>query len=195
MPNNSATGGFLQQTSASIEGDALKHFIQELIVGVTGIVNTLVRPLWQANPPNMPSIETDWCAFGIQNQIPDANSYHKQLANGGAQLLRHEELEIYCVFYGNNAKINANKLRDGLEIGQNREILLLNGIGLKGFSNTKTFPELINNRYFERSDITMSLRREIRRDYQILHFLAADGTVYADDAASQPLIETWSVSN
>jgi len=195
MPNSSATGGFLQQTGASIDGVDLKQFLQQLIVNVTGLAGNLVRPLWQPNPPNIPGIEVDWCAFGIQNQIPDANSYHKQLDEGGAQLLRHEELEVYCVFYGPDAKINAGKLRDGLEIGQNREILLLNGIGLKGFSNTKTFPELINNRYFERSDITMTLRREIRRDYDILHFLSADGTVYADDAASQPLIETWSVSN
>jgi len=195
MPNTSATGGFLVQTGSSIEGQNLRRFLQSLIVGVTGIAATLVRPLWQRDPPNIPAIEVDWCAFGIRNQVQDDQAYQKQINEGKTELYRHEEMEIYCVFYGENAKINAGKLRDGLEIGQNRETLFLNGMGLIGFSNVQTVPELINNRYFERADITMNIRREIRRDYEILHFLAADGTVYADDAASQPLTEEWSVSN
>jgi hypothetical protein len=181
MPNTSATGGYLTQTSSSIDGQALRRFLQSVIVGVTGLNATLVRPMWQQNPPPIPSIDVDWCGFAIMTQRHEKGAFHEQLNAGGATLLRHEELDLLCAFYGPNCLVNAGLLRDGLElIAQNREQLFLAGMGVNGFSDITHAPELVNDRFFDRADITMTIQREIRRSYDILHFVGASGTVTAN---------------
>ncbi len=181
MPNSSATGGYLTQTSSSIDGQALRRFLQSVIVGVTGLNATLVRPMWQQNPPPIPSIDVDWCGFAIMTQRPEKGAFHEQLDAGGATLLRHEELDLLCAFYGPNCLVNAGLLRDGLElIAQNREQLFLAGMGVNGFSDIPHAPELVNDRFFDRADITMTIQREIRRSYDILHFVGASGNVTAN---------------
>ena len=181
MPNSSATGGYLTQTSSSIDGQALRRFLQSVIVGVTGLNATLVRPMWQQNPPPVPSIDVDWCGFAIMTQRPEKGAFHEQLDAGGATLLRHEELDLLCAFYGPNCLVNAGLLRDGLElIAQNREQLFLAGMGINGFSDITHAPELVNDRFFDRADITMTIQREIRRSYDILHFVGASGNVTAN---------------
>ena len=181
MPNTSATGGYLTQTSSSIDGSALRRFLQSVIVGVTGLNATLVRPMWQQNPPPIPSIDVDWCGFAIMTQRPEKGAFHEQLNAGGATLLRHEELDLLCAFYGPNCLVNAGILRDGLElIAQNREQLFLAGMGVSDFSDITHAPELVNDRFFDRADITMTIQREIRRSYDILHFVGASGNVTAN---------------
>ena len=183
MPNTSATGGYLTQTSSSLDGLALRRFLQSVIVGVTGIDATLVRPMWQQNPPPIPSIDVDWCGFSIMAQRPEKGAFHEQLNSGGATLIRHEELDLLCAFYGPSCLANTGLLRDGLElIAQNRAQLFLAGMGVTGFSDTTHAPELVNDRFFDRADITMTVKREIRRSYDVLYFLGANGTVTANRA-------------
>lgn len=192
MPNSSATGGYLTQTASSIEGQALRRFLQSVIAGVTGINATLVRPMWQQNPPPIPSIDVDWCGFGITAQRPEKGAYHEQ-GDTDATMLRHEQLDLLCAFYGPNCLSNAAILRDGIElIAQNREQLFLAGMGVWGFGDITHAPELVNDRFFDRADITMTINREVRRSYSILHFVSAYGTILADDAASQPLTQNFS---
>lgn len=178
MPNSSATGGYLTQSASSIDGLALRRFLQSVIVGVTGLGTTMVRPMWQQNPPPIPSIDIDWCGYAITSQRPEKGAYHEQLDSGGATMLRHEELDLLCAFYGPNCLVNAAILRDGLElIAQNREQLFSQGLGVNGFSDITHAPELVNDRFFDRADITMTISREIRRTYNILSFVGAYGNV------------------
>jgi hypothetical protein len=194
MSNTSATGGYLTQgTPAPSEGQALRRFLQAMLVGVTGLPNNLVRQSWEANPAPVPSIETNWMAFGIESQRSEAGDpYHRQRDDGSSLLIRHEELDVACIFYGPDAQQNANLLRDGLYLAQNRESMYSVGMGLVGFSETFHVPELINDRFFDRADITMTLRREVRREYPVLHFLAADGIIYANRHVTT-LTREWSV--
>jgi hypothetical protein len=195
MSNSSATGGYLTQSSSSIDGLALRRFLQSVIVGVTGLPAAMVRPMWQQNPPPVPSIDTNWCGFAIISQRPEQGAYHEQLNAGGANLLRHEQLDLLCAFYGPDCLVNAGILRDGLElIAQNREQLFSQGMGIDGFSDITHAPELVNDRFFDRADITMTVNREIRRTYNILHLVGAYGTIYAEDAEQQPLTEQINVS-
>jgi len=183
MPNTSATGGYLTQTASSLDGQALRRFLQSVIVGVTGLGATFVRPMWQQNPPPIPSIDVDWCGFAITSQRHESGAYHEQLDIGGSNILRHEDVDLLCAFYGPNCLINAGTLRDGVEmISQNREQLLLSGMGIKGFSDITHAPELVNDRFFDRADITMTIARQIRRSYDILHFIGANGGVVANRA-------------
>lgn len=190
MPNTSATGGYLVPTTGPLEDQALRRFVQAMLVGLVALAGDKVRPSRQKNPPPMPDVDTDWLAFWITNQKPDANPYHEQHADH-ATLIRHEEFDIMCSFYGPNCMGNAGKLRDGLYLSQNRESLFLASMGLVGFSDTTHVPELVNDRWFDRADITLTLRREIKRDYPILHFVAAYGTI-SGNRATETLSIDWS---
>ena len=77
-------------------------------------------------------------------------------------------------------------------LSQNREQLFSVGMGLVGFSDSVHVPDLVNDRYFDRTDITMTLRREIIREYPILHFLGANGQIIANRELNT-LTENWEV--
>ena len=53
-------------------------------------------------------------------------------------------------------------------------------------------PELINERFFDRADMTMTVRREIRREYRILPFVAANGLIRANRDI-ETLTREWAV--
>lgn len=183
MANTSATGGYLKQTSGSSEGLTLQRFLQEMIVAVTGLppivtAGDSVRPLWQPNPPPLPDISKDWCAFGIVSIAPDENSFIKPAADGlSSQLIRHETFDLRCSFYGASCIDYANRLHDGLELAQNREVIFIAGMGIVGFSNVTHVPDLVNDRFYNRADMTMTIKREVKKTYEVLSFLGASGTI------------------
>lgn len=192
MPNTSATGGYLVETSGPTETQALRQFLQSVIVGVTGLNGTRVRQNWQPDPPPMPAITVDWCGFGITSRRADANVYTQPLSDGtGMTLLRHETIDVLCSFYGPSCLDYASQLRDGLQLSQNREALFSVGMGLVGCSDVVHIPELVNTQWFDRADLTMTLRRVLGRIYSVLDFAKASGTV-VDDGTPQ-LTRSWSV--
>lgn len=179
---DSSTGGYLPpQPPLPLNDTELQHFFHDVIVGITGLDNTLVRPSWQINPPPIPAIEIDWAAFGITTQIHENEPAQVQISDSISEMRRHETLDILCVFYGPNAQSLSLCLRDGMYLAQNREPMLLAGMGLVGFNYNLHTAELINDRYFNRFDLTMIIRREVKRQFPILTFLQADGTLYADN--------------
>ena len=79
MSNTSATGGYLSPVYPEITGLELRRTIGEILVGISGLEATLVRPAYQENPPPSPSINVNWLAFFIQERRGDANSYQKEV--------------------------------------------------------------------------------------------------------------------
>ena len=180
MANTSASGGLLTPdlVTPPAEGMALDALIQTLVSGVSGLTPSLVRPRWQPTMPKQPAPSTDWCALGVTMVEADVNPalIHDPAANAGAggdRLLRHEEITVLCSFYGPNGQQNAGLLRDGMYVAQNTEILHLNLIGFVGVSGITTAPELVNEQWIKRYDITMTLRRQVVRTYQVQNILLA----------------------
>lgn len=192
MSNTSATGGYLTPDVATPDEDqALRRFLHDVLAGVTGLDNGLVRPAWQVNPPKTPDLDVDWLGFSVSEQRGDDAPFHEQHDDGSATLVRHEEVDVHCVFYGPGCMNFANRLRDGLYLSQNREALRSVGAGVVGFSPTVHSPELAGERFVDRSDVTMTLRREVKRDYPVLHFVGAYGEIDANRAGTT-LIREWS---
>ena len=181
MPNTSATGGTLTQVAGPLESIDLRRFIGTALAGLTGIATTLVRPSWQANPPPVPGIDVDWLAFAEQSRRADYDAYQSTPLTGlvSNQTL-HEELDYLLSFYGPSCVAISSALRDAAFISQNREAFKLAGMAVVGFSNITRAPELVNDRWFDRADMTMTIRREIRRQYSILSFVSANGTIHAN---------------
>lgn len=181
MPNTSATGGYLQQVAGPLEGLDLRRFIGTVLVGVSGFAPEMVRPAWQQNPPPVPGIDVNWMAFGITARRADNDPYQVEKDDGQRTLmLRHEELDIMLAFYGPDCLQKAAEVREGFELTQNTESLLLAGMAYIDLSDIIHAPELVNDRYFDRADTTLTIRREVRREYRILNFVSAYGAIHAN---------------
>lgn len=179
MANTSATGGYLAPTTAPLDDVALRRFMHGVIAGVTGLTSDKVRPAWQPNPPVRPGIEVNWSAYAIVNQVPEAGTaYQAMQADDSYKMKRHESFDVLVSMYGPLCQAYAGILRDGLEIAQNREALYLASMAYVGASATTHVPELVNDRWFDRADITLTFRREIVRDYPILPFVSTGGDIY-----------------
>jgi hypothetical protein len=71
-------------------------------------------------------------------------------------------------------------IRDGFQIPQNREALTYNNMGFVEISPYRKIPELINQRFFNRAECVVSLRRETQLTYSIPTLLSASGVIYTD---------------
>ena len=192
-PNTSATGGFLQPTSPpALEDDALAIALQATVAGITGIDGTLVRPRWQATPPQQPEAQVDWCGIGVLNEEPEGNMVmqHDPSGDGFSVSYQNVILEVMASFYGPNAGGYANILREGLLVTQNRDAmkaLNLNLVGEPG--GTKKAPVMVNNRWLNRTDISFRIRHLITRTWAIENIIAAGGTIYQQQGSSAGEVE------
>lgn len=179
--NTSATGGYLapENALAPTEDDALVDFLQSVIVGVSGVPGQFVRPRWQPEPPNLPPRSTTWIALGIDSRQPDTYAYvdHGGDAPGADNLQRHEVLNLRASIYGPAADSTAARIRDGLQIAQNREALQLANMGLVQTGNPIAVPSLVKEQWLYRVDLTIAIRRLIQRNYPVLNLVTAHGDV------------------
>lgn len=192
MPNSSATGGYLLPTNPILDGQALKDFIHDFLVGLTAIDNTLVRPAFQRNPIPAPDIDIDWLAFNISERRITNVSGLFYIGETLSQLI-YEDLDVVCYFYGTDSTLNASIARDAVRIGQNREVLFLNGFGLRGTSDIRYMPEFINEQFHDRCDVTITLTREIVKNYEILSVESAEGSLAAETNSGQAITNNWEV--
>jgi hypothetical protein len=85
---------------APLEDDDLDNAFQGLVVGITGLDQSLVRPRWQSNPPKQPEPTIDWCAIGVTSSQADTFAVVQHLfgdditAPAGDLLIRHETLDV-----------------------------------------------------------------------------------------------------
>jgi hypothetical protein len=202
--SDSSTGGYLLPLAdpAPLEGEPLNDFLQGWIVGITGLPGDMVRPRLQAEPPNIPSAGTAWAAIGTQVRPADEFPYvvHNPHANGGLgqdELHQHEDIEILCSFYdlstNGQADAYAALLRQGTAIDQNLEPLILNGMGLVACGAPVPLPSKLKTRWLYRVDITVTIKREIIRFYQVQNVIALDATLEAENAGGALLTRTITV--
>jgi hypothetical protein len=185
--NDSSTGGYLapDPATAPIDDAAFDAFMQQVVVGITGLPGTLVFPRWQPEPPDLPAFGTNWCAIGEVNVYPDiyAAVIHDPVANNGNgtdYLQRQETIELIASFYGPNCRSFCGMLRDGLQIAQNREVMSAAGMNLVETGNPRRAPVLIKNLWTDRIDQPFTIRRAILRSYPVLSLLSEAGTLVID---------------
>lgn len=188
---DSSTGGYLIAEAVSVptpetEDDAFLDFLHDVIAGITGMGATLVRPRYQPNPPTLPPKLTNWVAFGITDTDPDQTGYEAHFGEdeGRSAMVQYEDVALLLSFYGPGANNNAKMFRLGLLVGQNREALTAAQVGVKRFSGPTQAPLLVKEEWLYRTDLTVTLRRQIRRVYPILNILQGVGTIEVDKPPS-----------
>jgi len=166
---------------APVEDDDLDSVLQAMVVGITGLDATLVRPRWQTIVPKQPEPGTDWCSIGVVSSMPDANAYVQHLSGisisqpAGDVSQRHEELEVLVSFYGPHAKSNLGILRDGLWIEQNLYAAKASGLYFTGqMEPGRAAPEFINQQWIRRWDSALTFRRMAARAYLVNNIVSAE---------------------
>lgn len=179
--NTSATGGYLTPTSPLPEDDdVLASILHDFVVGLTGLVGSLVRPRWQPQPPTQPDASVTWAAVGAVNvdttsQWPDFNH-----TDGVSTQVEQQTIEVIATFYGPRSGSFASLFRSGLNVRQNLDVIGTFGIKLLSIGATTRVPELINTQYIARSDVTFRLVRELSRTYDIENVATAPVTYITD---------------
>ena len=184
--NTSATGGPLVPIPggpAPLEGQGLNRFLVPWIAGITGLPGNYVRPAWQSFPANPPITgATCWCAVAVpQRPILGFPQKTYDPVNNNVILKQWEQLLVLTSFYDDGvngqADFYCSVLRDGLFIDQNNELLFVNGIGLIGVGSILAVPTLINERWYYRADLEITLERLIQRTYPVENLLSATGSL------------------
>lgn len=177
MSNDSSTGGFIPPASspAPLADDALDALLQQLVVGVTGLPGNMVRPRWQQVVPKQPDPSTNWCAIGVTNISPDdyPSQIHSGTGNGSDTQTDHESITVTASFYGPNAMANAKQLRSGLYVTQNRDTLAAADLNLQEAKQLVQAPDLVNEQWIRRWDLTIVLRRQSVYAYPILNIVSS----------------------
>jgi hypothetical protein len=198
MPNDSSTGGFLAATSVNgdLNDDALIDFLQSIVVGITGLPGAMVRPRWQAEPPNIPDPGVNWAAIGPDDSRPrDSYSYQKKVDAETTIVVRNRMIPILCSFYGPNAEANAELLAMGFEVPQNRETIQLQGFNLVGGAgSTVIAPALIKTQWYPKADLPFTLRQQQKYTYSVLDLVAAQATMDVQPPGQSVITESINVT-
>lgn len=185
MPNTSASGGYLSPlvVSPPTEDIDLDAQFQAAVAGITGLEGQYVRPRWQSSLPKQPAAGVNWCAIGVSVVTPDDSPYisHIGAGEGADNYVRHEQIELACTFYGVNSQRYAATLRDGIAMPTNMSYLHLVGLYFIECSPVISAPELFNQQWIKRYDMTISFRRQVKRTYGVLNILSADPILVSDD--------------
>jgi hypothetical protein len=181
---DSRTAGYLGPTSAPpLDDDAFYDFLHDLIAGITGMAGNMIRPAWVEEPANQPPLPDNWCAFAVNSEEFDWMPAVIHLPDGEGQdrLSRHIESTITVTFFGPKGAANAGLLRDGLFVAQNTAMLRAASMGVIEINQFTLSPELFrNNRWYNRVDIVLRIRREQVRFYPVRNIVQAEGTVTAN---------------
>ena len=183
--------GYLQQASAdALDDNALALALQALVVGVTGLDPTLVRPRWQPQMPKRPSAQTNWAAIGVTTYIAQDYPEYVQDEELSGTLRRLEHVHVLAIFYGPSSSNYASLFRDGLYIEQNLAVLYRSGLKLISADDITHAPEEINTGWIPRSDVPLRFTRMINRVYPTRTITSAEVIVTADTGESIDTIIT-----
>src|SRR5215471_2036708 len=132
--------------------DPWEDFLHDIVAGITGLPDQMVRPRYQEEPPLRPDIHENWVAFGQMNTESDFAPvfYHISDGEGYDALQQMEKATILCSFYGPQNERYCNYLQRGLWVDQNHAVMRANGVGLVEVSGKTRAAELVKQRWWPR---------------------------------------------
>lgn len=194
MTDSTAPGYLVPLTPAPPEDIDLSALIQPAIVGITGLPDSLVVIKGQPIPPLHPDRSQTWCAHGVTgiDAPPNIDVVHDGEAAGGLGQSRHfrqEEIEVTASFYGPAARSTAAMLRDGFEVGQNRDALEASGLVYVQPERITGLADLENSQFVRRADFVFRLRRMVGRTYAVRNVVTLAATSGSFDGPAPTLTD------
>ncbi len=179
--NDSTAAGWLAPVTDDVTYDEdLERQLSQWGRAVAGLPDKMMRPHWVDPQPAQLPAQTNWGAFVILGISSDDNPAFVNQADASGELWRHELIECLISLYGPNGQRYASRFRDGLTIPQNNSQLNMMGLSLADFSDIRPVPELLNNQWVRRYDITVRLRRKVVREYGINSLVDAPVTFFGE---------------
>ena len=178
---DSSTGGFLQPADAPESLEEIENIIHDLIAGITGLPGCMVRAMWQRKAALYPEQGIDWCAFAISEEGGNlaGGEIHFGEGEGHNIVAAHEPFSVLTVFYGDNSRIYAQKLRRGLSVAQNREYLYRRDIAFVEAGAAVHVPEVTGEEWIDRWDVKLSFRRREAGKYPVLNIKKFNVPIHA----------------
>ena len=185
------TTNFVQLTATfpHLDSKTVEDLMHETIVAVTGLQNSLVRPRWQADPPEVPEPEVSWCAFGVTSEDA-ANFPYIEHGDGQSLITDTSEINILVSFYGVNHRDYAKKLRMGLHVQNNLHLLRKAGIAFVKAGNISNVPAQVALGWRARADLNITLRLETRCSFIVPNIEHICSFVTADFAHAKAPVPT-----
>jgi hypothetical protein len=187
MAANSTIAGFLAPANPVPYDQQLEDQLHATVSGITGIAGTLCRPRYQPDAPTQPDRETNWVAFGINRTVTDNFVTVDHKADTSSTVIRYHEFEVLLSFYGPLAGSYAEIFRDGLMIGQNRDVLTTFNIGVVSIGEARKAPALFKEKWLTRYDMLVTFRRRTERNYNVDSLGSAPITLNTDPVGESPV--------
>lgn len=176
--NDSTRAGYLTPLGDSPHYDeALENDLLPWISGVSGLPAEMVFPRWTDPPPATPAAGLTWCEFdtSVQPGEMPAISTGDQYKD---VMQQNEVLAVNCSFYGPGGQAVAALFRDGLYVTQNNAELNKIGPTFVSCGALIPAPELIDNQWQRRYNLTVTLHRQVVREYGIQSILSGSVTIF-----------------
>lgn len=181
---DSRTPGILSILDQTNTGDPI-NIIRSFVSDATGIDLKSVIKDFSLKPGTRPKLASDWCGVRIADIRSWGTPYHKGIkgditkpTGGSMKSVVHQSLSVEVVFYGPNAELNADTLRDALYLGQNQDALRAQGLTIQDCDDSSvTFPEFVFEQWCNRADLKFRLGRVVTRTYGIRDIASAADSV------------------
>lgn len=182
MSNDSTTPGYLTPVGDLPKYDEdLEREISRWIRGVSGLPAEVVFPRWTDPQRKIPNNGTTWCGFGITTIPQPLSQADVQISDVESQQWTWEKVTVICCFYGPGGGGCASTFRAGIFVAQNNVELNHSGLSLMEAGTIYNLPELINNQWVRRYDLTVTLNRKNVRTYNIKSIVDGDVTISTGD--------------
>ncbi|WP_312058774.1 phage neck terminator protein [Pantoea septica] len=182
MSNDSTAAGYITPAGDGPAYDeALERQISRWIRGDSGLPAERVFPRWTDPQSSIPAKNITWCAFGITTAPLPGMPANIQISDSESEQWAWEQLTVICCFYGPGGAGLATAFRAGLFIEQNNTGLNRDGLSLVEAGTIYNLPELINNQWVRRYDITVTLSRKTIRTYNIKSIVDANVAIITGD--------------
>jgi len=182
LSNDSTSPGYLTPVGAEPDYDQeLERQISRWIRGVTGLDADQVYPRWTDPQASIPKNGITWAAFGITTMPRDNMPAEIQVSDEQSEQWAWEQVTVLACFYGPQGAAVAARFRDGLYVEQNNTTLrAAAGLSLVDNGQIYNLPELINNQWVRRYDITVTLQRKNTRTFNIKTIQSAPVQFFGD---------------
>lgn len=179
--NDTTHPGYLTPLSASPQYDQmLERELSRWIRGVSGLPDGMAIPRFTDPQPSIPPKGSNWCGFGITDFQDGANPAYVSLDNDKDYQWQFESITVLCCFYGPQGQRIAKQFASGLMVSQNNAELNRVGLTLGSYGTLRAAPELINNQWQRRYDLSVTLHRKAVREYGIKSILSAPVQFFGD---------------
>jgi len=182
LSNDSTRRGYLTPVGDSPDYDeALEREISRWIRGVSGLSAAQVYPRWTDPQQKIPKNGNTWCGFGVTTMPQPLSQSDVQVTDETSEQWTWEQVTVICCFYGPRGSSVASTFRAGIFVEQNNAELNRAGLSLVDAGTIYNLPELINNQWVRRYDLTVTLSRKNIRTYNIQSLVDGNVTITTGD--------------